>query len=380
MPKTCYKFIKEEKKEIKKLEEKCFKNEELSFEELKEKGKKQKINNLKEVKIIMKQKNILPLIKKSKTTINIFYNEKEKQIEKMNDKNDFNNYIDSNNQNNIKDFIPSGSNFNLMNLEVGVSLKEEDKYKSGGKDFYSKYKKYSIFDFDNKYKEDLETNTLKLNKKYDKLNIEVINDSSAKDISQTQNNIKTLLISPEKPNEFLDNTYLKYKTNIYSNSLSNNTSSKLNHYLENKTLTLTKSISNINGSIDNNETNKPIKYLLNISTSLNDKFNPINDDVKNKKNLFKRKNIFRFSPNIRPLKNKFSLKFINDFNKALLTKKNLEFYNKNNLFHLSISPEKPSTNQIYKEIGYKKSISRNRSKILSLKKPIALTTLEFFKN
>ena len=38
----------------------------------------------------------------------------------------------------------SGSNFEILNPECGVNLKENEKTKSGGKDFYRKYNKYSI--------------------------------------------------------------------------------------------------------------------------------------------------------------------------------------------------------------------------------------------
>lgn len=48
---------------------------------------------------------------------------------------------------------PAGSNFDLMKMEVGVELFEDSKYKTGGKDFYNKYHKYSI----NSFKEQNET-------------------------------------------------------------------------------------------------------------------------------------------------------------------------------------------------------------------------------
>lgn len=48
---------------------------------------------------------------------------------------------------------PAGSNFDLMKMEVGVELFEDSKYKTGGKDFYRKYHKYSI----NSFKEHNET-------------------------------------------------------------------------------------------------------------------------------------------------------------------------------------------------------------------------------
>jgi len=40
--------------------------------------------------------------------------------------------------------VASGSNFDIINPECGVTLKENEKTKEGGKDFYSKYNKYSL--------------------------------------------------------------------------------------------------------------------------------------------------------------------------------------------------------------------------------------------
>ena len=42
----------------------------------------------------------------------------------------------------------AGSNFELMNMECGVILKEDTKYKTGGKDFFKKYQRYSIENFE----------------------------------------------------------------------------------------------------------------------------------------------------------------------------------------------------------------------------------------
>ena len=42
---------------------------------------------------------------------------------------------------------PSGSNFNLIQPSIGVKIKEETNIKSGGINFYEKFKKFSIHDF-----------------------------------------------------------------------------------------------------------------------------------------------------------------------------------------------------------------------------------------
>lgn len=42
---------------------------------------------------------------------------------------------------------PSGSNFEIINPEIGVTVKEDNMAKSGGNHFYDKYKKYSLKDY-----------------------------------------------------------------------------------------------------------------------------------------------------------------------------------------------------------------------------------------
>ena len=47
-----------------------------------------------------------------------------------------------------KPIIPGGSSFDKIKLEVGVSFQEDTKYKTGGKDFFKKFKRYSIENFE----------------------------------------------------------------------------------------------------------------------------------------------------------------------------------------------------------------------------------------
>ena len=398
IPKTTSKFIKEEKKEIEinnesevgSVSEKSFKkkkNDKINLKNI--------IDRTKSIDIKMPKDN-LPLIKKSKSTIEIIYNKKETEEELINNinninnkkkgKNNLNNKNNNNNNNsnnkiNINRYTPSGSNFNLINLEVGVSLREENKYKSGGNDFYSKYKKYSIFNFNKLLKEALELNAIKSNTKYESPSIYDLNlnDINSKFLSKTNNNkFKNIFLSQENSSITLNNFSKNYKPNISTN----NSSLKLNNNFDNKTLTYTKSTSNITESLEKYETHKPMIILSHGSTSLNDIFTPIDNNINkgNKKKLLKMKNIFRKSRNIKSLKSILTLKDINNFNKEILTNKNFELYNKKIFSPLfpNKKPEKPLMSEIYKEIGFNKTISRNRNKI-SLKKPLAITTLDFFK-
>ena len=369
IPKTICKFVKEEKNELEIRNdtptEEIIQKEKIDKNEIFKKGKSKEL--LKSISL----KNF-PLLRKPKAGLNIIFNQKidENEKEKIKNAKLIQNIEEENKKKNIKPFIPSGSCFNLFNLEVGVSLKEKNNYKSGGRDFFSKYKKYSISNFEKQLKEDLEINALKANTKYGYLYKE-LNDYYLNNINTNAiSNIKNKL---NQENIYIGNISQKFKSNISTN---NNSSSKINQYLENKTLTYAKSTS----SLDNN---KPIMALTNGSTSLNDIFNSLDNTIilKDKKKLIKKRNIFRNHKNIKSLKNTFSLKDMNNFNKSLLTNKYFEFYNKKPLSPPSEAkqPEKPLINEIYKEIGFNKSISRNRNKLLLLKKPKALTTLEFFK-
>ena len=386
LPTAYFKSIKEKETKILKKNESQNKNyveknnsidEEKEIEENKEKVKN-KIDIIKNMKSLIKSrskemlnKNNLPLFNKSKP--NLISLKNEKKIIKP-DK-------DNKNTNIIKSFVPGGSSFNLMNMEVGVTLREDNKYKSGGRDFFSKFKKYSILNYDNQLKESLELNTLKSNKP------EGLNDAKiiVKNSPAHKNNIRNLFLSHENSNAFLDNTSQKIKSTSSNNTMNNNSYIKNSHILEKKTLTYAKSTSNMNFSIERNGKLKPLIMLSNGSFSLNDIFS-LNDTKLNPKNIkliLKKKNIFRESRNIKPLKTVFSLKDINNFNKAIMTNNNkFELHNlQDTNFSLSPTrkPEKPLINEIYKEIGYNKTITRNRNKILSLKKPLALSTLNFFK-
>ena len=60
---------------------------------------------------------------------------------------------------------PSGSNFDLIQPEIGVIVHEEAKTKSGGNNFYSKYNKYSTNDFNRTLKETLDSDRLNYKEK-----------------------------------------------------------------------------------------------------------------------------------------------------------------------------------------------------------------------
>lgn len=344
MPRATHRFIREEIKPLTIINN-------IKNENNKEKEKENSKSNKKIKKdIILNPIEILPSLKKSKTKDILFPETKRSQN---------NNVI-------IKTCYPSGDNFNLMNMEVGVMIKQDNKYKSGGKDFFSKFKKFSIQSFDKQLKEELELNSIKYQTKY-----------ARNYFSPNNNNYKNLFLSQENAKIYNDNISQKFKSNISLNTLTNNSISKTN-----KVLTNVKSASNISTSLGNNESNKPMILLSNGSSSINDIFNREDNiiNINDKKDINK-KNIFRESRKIKSLQNIFTFNDINNFNKAILTKKNMVFKTSNYFgFSPKRKPAKPLINEIYREIGFNKMISRNRKKIISLKKPMAITTLEFFKH
>ena len=57
----------------------------------------------------------------------------------------------------------SGSCFDRIHLEIGVSMKENKKFKTGGKDFFIKYNKYLIKNYNKKLKDTLSANKTQYN-------------------------------------------------------------------------------------------------------------------------------------------------------------------------------------------------------------------------
>ena len=124
--------------------------------------------------------------------------------------------------------IASGSNFEIMHPECGVSLKEDEKTKFGGKDFYSKYNKYSLEVFEetlnrtissNFYStqrnEILNTNISNINtgvnRTIKKLRSKIIKESIQSEEYDSKNNANKKNLNPMIPNEANDRLQVKAK-------------------------------------------------------------------------------------------------------------------------------------------------------------------------
>ena len=101
--------------------------------------------------------------------------------------------------------IISGSSFDFINPEVGVKIIENEKIKNGGKNFYIKYNKYSLENYNN------------INKYFQK-------EHSNKDMIKTNDifNINYTLIQRNSSMDDLRNkTFSNNNTNVFNKNFSN---------------------------------------------------------------------------------------------------------------------------------------------------------------
>ena len=297
------------------------------------------------------------------------------------------NSIDANNKNNelqpisLKKNIPlitSGSNFHLMNMEVGVSIKEDEKYKTGGLDFFSRYKKFSVEVYNKKLKESENSNNLMKN-------IEILSEPKTKTIEEIHNLYKTNYTLGTSTFEGNNSINLNTDSNIYNKKVNNNMM-----YLTN---------SNNNSSIFKNyvvqanmSTYKP-KNILNLTPVINTKsgasslinsFSNLNLVSKGNKSInAKNKNLFRAK--IIKQVNKYMLDDMNTFTKNLLLNQKDNKFNEKLLMKTTgkirgvSNPGKPDMREIIQEVGLKGKNMRSRTKFPPLIKSNFLDNENFFK-
>ena len=265
--------------------------------------------------------------------------------------------------------LPSGSNFELINLEIGVSLKEDEKFKTGGKDFFKKFNKYSKEIYNKKLQESIAANS------FLKTQTELLDEEKNKFKTETNfeynygggggenaMNSKYLMTS----NNFGNSNYMSNVIGSYNANNINNLMAKTQSHLMNQS----------------NQLNPSIK-LSNISSLIGslDKLTLISEReerlAKRNKNIFKR----------RKMKNLILDKYneINQFTKEIL--KTNDWSNRlasksegKNMFIHGKRHEKPTNQELTREMGYitNKSI-RSRSKVGPTLIDPALQTVAFFK-
>ena len=256
--------------------------------------------------------------------------------------------------------IPSGSNFDIMNMEVGVSLKENEKYKTGGKDFYHKYNKYSMDNYNKQLKETTEVN------------------SFLKTYEEVANPTKS------------DFNYLGNLTETYNSSVGFVNYSNFNKN-KNYMLTNFNTLSNfgINGNRSLMKTNSSLNPKLKISgggSSLMGSMEKLNLISERQEKLAKKsENLFKKNSNYASAKEIFlpKLEEINKFTSEILTTTNwMEKNGINNAMGTPFrNPEKPGFKEIRREMGMKGKNLRNRVKNVSQEQigTQELEAVDFFK-
>ena len=272
--------------------------------------------------------------------------------------------------------ITSGSNFFLMNMEVGVSLKEDEKFKTGGLDFFNKYKKYSLQVYDKKLKEAENLNN------YNK-NIEILNEPRTQTIEEMNNLYKTNYTLGNSTYDGYSSSILNTETNLFNkkgynnimNLTNTNNSSIFKNYSKQANMTLNKSKNNLNIT--------PIINLKLGASSILNSFDKLNLMTKEENNHVKKnKNIFRQKLSKQATKN--ILEDMNNFTKDLITNKTEEKFfgnsmNKAGKIKWVSHPDKPNLREIIQEIGLKGKLTRERKKFLPAIKSNFLDNENFFK-
>ena len=244
--------------------------------------------------------------------------------------------------------VLSGSNFNIMNMEVGVSLKENEKYKTGGKDFYHKYNKYSVDNYNKQLKETTDANS------FMKTHVEIENP-----ITKSEMN------------------YLVNLTDTYNSSVGFNNNSNFNQQItgsnKNYLMTNFNTLSNFGTKSlfkakEINSSFSPNMKLTAGGSSLigsMEKLNLITERqervAKKTENIFK-KNYSNYSSAKTLILPK--LEEINKFTAEILTSSNwMKKQGVNNMVGAPFkTPGKPGIKQISREMGIKGKILRNRMK------------------
>ena len=352
--KTSTKLIKDEEKEKeKKVKKKKRLSQEVIIKDNKEEADKNKNNEDKNQKL-PKGSKVLPKIKNNK------FRSSMKELLEENSKSRLAKKLEEG------PIMPSGSNFELMNMEVGVTIKENEKIKTGGKDFYHKFNKYSIDNYNKQLKETTEMNS------FLKSPTEIENPGTKSDMNYIGNltdtyNTSTGFINNSNFNQLAINSK-NYQISNY-NTLSNfgnrtNRTKDLNSSLSPK-LKLSIGNGSLLGSMEK----------LNLITERQERL------AKKAENIFK-KNISNYSSAKEIVLPK--LEEINKFTSDILTSNNwMKKSGINNNFGSPFrNPGKPGFKEISREMGIRGKILRNRMKNNVEKQDInpALMAVDFFKN
>ena len=114
----------------------------------------------------------------------------------------------------------AGSNFEIINPEIGVNIKEEKKLKSGGKDFYKKFNKFSLEIFQDQLSKTVTSNFFpKIQEQLSPSNNENNRRGSLSIKEKIKKDIVNTLTNNRRPNE--DNNTISLKTDNLKIALEN---------------------------------------------------------------------------------------------------------------------------------------------------------------
>ena len=276
-------------------------------------------------------------------------------------------------KNKKESIIPSGSNFNIINMEIGVSIKEDEKFKTGGKDFFKKFNKYSKEIYDKKLKESIEVNSfLKIPTNYEennKFKTESNFEEKGKDSSlQNDINSKYLMTST---NNFVNSNYL---SNLIGSYNINNFNQRNDYMTKTHTSYMNTNHSNIlNPSIKLSNASSLVGSINKLSLISE------NEERLGKKNtnLFKRKNLKHLLLNNFNEMNQFTKEILktSDWSSRIGNKSERKILNGYAKPYM-----KPNIFELNREIGYGNKSIRSRSKVIPTLINPALQTVAFFKS
>ena len=273
--------------------------------------------------------------------------------------------------------ITSGSNFFLMNMEVGVSLKEDEKFKTGGLDFFNRYKKYSLEVYNKKLKDAENSNNLVKNK-------ELLTEPKTSTIEEMHNLYKTNYTLGTSTFDENNSSLLNTETNLFNKKINNNmvflnntnNSSLFKNYLQQANMSTYK--------IKNNLNLTPVINTKLKGSSLLNSFDKLNLALKEEKHSIKKtKNLFRVK--MAKKAKKHMLEDMNTFTKNLLLNKKDNNFNEKFIMNTTggirgiSNPGKPNMREIIQEIGVKGKLLRERKKFLPSIKSNILENENFFK-
>ena len=167
-------------------------------------------------------------------------NDQLKKKDIIEEKNYVSNYFNYNFNFNLK-VTPCGSNFQKIRPAIGVNIYEGDEMKTGGKEFFEKFKKFSLKDYDKMLKDIIkqqkdmnksfkEKSNEKENKNVDNLDIKKNEINGSVDVSAVKNNfgilnqrIQNIRLNASKDKHFMNKSQSQLftinKKNLYNHLL-----------------------------------------------------------------------------------------------------------------------------------------------------------------